>query len=401
MSEIREFILQKASSLEDEIIRLRRHFHMYPELSFREEKTSEYIGEYLKKNDISFSYGIAGTGIIGTIEGRKKSAKKKTIAIRAEMDALPITEVNRTGYESRNKGIMHACGHDANMAMLLAASLIIKDLRDSFSGRILLVFQPGEEKSPGGARLLIESGALNSFKPDFIIAQHVLPELPAGKVGYKDGGPYMASCDEIYIEVEGKGGHAAMPALITDQIYIASKLVVRLKDTIAKKQKENNIPTVLGIGRISGEGATNVVPAKVDIAGTFRTFNENWRKEAQEIIRSVSDNTADEFGVKINVNIAEGYPVLINDNDLTEKAIRLSEELLGKENVEIFSELRMSSDDFSFYSALAPSLYYRCGIKKEGEEMRKLHTSDFDITESGMVTGTANLCWLIFNFLED
>jgi amidohydrolase len=401
MPGIKESILHKSSLLKDEVINLRHHFHMHPELSFHEINTAVFIENYLKNLNISFRRGIAGTGIIAMIEGERKSDWQRTIAIRAEMDSLPVMEANRTGYESQNKGVMHACGHDANMAMLLGAAQIFMDIRDSFAGTILLIFQPGEEKSPGGARLLLESGELNSPRPDYVIAQHVLPELATGKVGYKNAGPYMASCDEIYIEVSGKGGHAALPALTTDQIYIASTLVVRLKDTISKKQKENQIPTVLGVGRISGEGATNVIPTKVEIEGTFRTFNEKWRKEAIEIINSVSEETASEYGVKINVNIAEGYPVLENDFSLTEKAINLSIELLGRENVEIFTEQRMSSDDFSFYSALAPSLYYRCGIKKEGAEMRKLHTADFDIDENCLETGTSNLCWLVFNLLSD
>ncbi len=401
MPGIKESILHKSSLLKEEIVRLRRHFHMYPELSFHESGTAAFIENYLENLNIRFRGGIAGTGIIAEICGTNLTGRQKTIAIRAEMDALPITENNHTDYESLNKGVMHACGHDANMAMLLGTARIISDLRDSFEGTVLLVFQPGEEKSPGGARLLIESGALNFPKPDYVIAQHVLPELDCGKVGYKTGGPYMASCDEIYIDVTGQGGHAALPGLTTDQIYIASTLVVRLKDAISKKQNKNHIPTVLGIGRISGEGATNVIPAKVEIAGTFRTFSEKWRAEAQEIIKSVAYETASEFGININVNVAEGYPVLVNDICLTEKAIRLSKELLGQERVEIFSELRMSSDDFSFYSTIAPSLYYRYGIKKPGAEMKKLHTAEFDIDEDSLETGTANLCWLIYNFLSD
>jgi amidohydrolase len=210
----------------------------------------------------------------------------------------------------------------------------------------------------------------------------------------------MASCDEIYITVAGKGGHAALPGLTTDQIYIASQLVIRLKDRIALQQAANKIPTVLGIGRISGEGATNIIPEKVEIAGTFRTFDEKWRKEALELITDVAGQTAIEFGVKIIVRIEEGYPVLVNDDKLTARAMDLSRELLGNDRTETF-DIRMSSDDFSFYSALAPSLYYRIGIGKKGSEMRKLHTPDFDLDEDGLVTGVANLTWLIHNFLSN
>ena len=395
MPGIKELILEKSANLKEEVISLRRHFHRYPELSYEETGTSAYICEWLEQNNIEFKSGIAGTGIIGKITGNARGCK--VIAVRAEMDALPIYERKKTEYSSLNPGKMHACGHDAHMAMLMGATKLLKGIRDQFGGTILLIFQPGEEKSPGGARLVIESGVLDDPKPDIVIAQHILPELETGKVGYKTG-RYMASCDEIYITVSGKGGHAALPALTTDQIYIASNLVVRLKDRMKARQALNQIPTVLGIGKISGEGATNVIPEKVYISGTFRTFDEKWRIEGLELVRSVSSETALEFGVKIDANIVEGYPVLVNDDNLTSTAIHFSEELLGRDKIETF-ENRMSSDDFSFYSALAPSLYYRIGIRKKDSEMLKLHTPDFDIDEDGMETGIANLSWLVYNFL--
>lgn len=396
MPGIKETILIKSSELKGEVIRLRRHFHKYPELSYQETETASFICNWLKENDIEFRNGIAGTGVIATIKG--KAAGKRVIAIRAEMDALPVTERNTTDYSSRNPGKMHACGHDAHMAMLLGTSVLLNNMRDQFGGTILLIFQPGEEKSPGGARLIIESGELKDPKPDMFIAQHILPELETGKVGFK-AGRYMASCDEIYITVTGKGGHAALPALTTDQIYIASHLVIRLKDSMLKEQSVKQIPTVLGIGRISGEGATNVIPEKVEIAGTFRTFDEKWRAEGLDLVRSVAAAIAKEFGVRIDVNIVEGYPVLVNDEKLTSIAMELSKELLGGDKIETY-DIRMSSDDFSFYSAIGPSLYYRVGIRKQGTEMLKLHTADFDIDENGMETGVANLSWLVYNFLR-
>jgi amidohydrolase len=396
MPVIKEKILVQSAELKEEVIKLRRHFHKFPELSYKEINTSAYICEWLEKNGIQYRKGIAGTGIIGTIEG--KGGGNKVIAVRAEMDALPIIERNQSEYTSVNPGVMHACGHDAHMAMLMGAAAVLKNNPDIFGGTVLLIFQPGEEKSPGGGKLMIESGELNNPKPDIVLAQHILPELETGKTGYK-AGRYMASCDEIYITVAGRGGHAALPGLTTDQIYIASHLVVRLKDRMSAQQAANKIPTVLGIGRISGEGATNVIPEKVEIAGTFRTFDEKWRKAALDLVRSVADETALEFGVKINVRTDEGYPVLENDADLTSRAIELSKELLGEDKTETF-DIRMSSDDFSFYSALAPSLYYRVGIKKKGTEMKKLHTPDFDLDEDALVTGVANLSWLICNFLK-
>jgi amidohydrolase len=396
MTGIKEIILTRSEELFTDVVNLRRHFHRHPELSFTETATSAYICSWLEEKGIRFVSGIAGTGIIATIKG--SAGEGKTIALRAELDALPIHEKNGSGFESINPGVMHACGHDGHMAMLMGTALILNELRSHLKGNILLVFQPGEEKSPGGAKLVIESGALNDPKPDIFIAQHILPELETGRVGYKPG-RYMASCDEIYITVTGRGGHAALPGLTTDQIYIASKLVVSLKERMALQQLANQIPTVLGIGRISGEGATNVIPEKVEIAGTFRTFDENWRAEGLELVKSVAAETAGEYGVRIDVTIAEGYPVLFNDENLTALAMTFSEELLGKERIETF-DIRMSSDDFSFYNALAPSLYYRVGIKKIDTEMRKLHTPDFDIDEEGLKTGVANLSWLVCRFLN-
>ncbi len=362
MTGIKEIILHKSFLFKDEVIELRRHFHRNPELSYQEYNTASFIEGYLKKYNISFRNGIADTGIIARIDGLRENGR--VIAVRAEMDALPVTEKNNAPYKSIHTGRMHACGHDAHMAMLLGTVRVISDIKSHFGGTVLFIFQPGEEKSPGGAKLIIDSGELNAPRPDIILAQHILPELETGKVGYRSG-QYMASCDEIYITVSGKGGHAAHPKLTTDQIYIASKLIVKLKDEVVRKQTENGIPTVLGIGKITGEGATNVIPETVEIAGTFRTFSEDWRLEAQKLILSVSDEIARATGVTINVRIEKGYPVLMNNEALTARAAGLSRELLGEEKVEIFSETRMSSDDFSFYSSLAPSLYFRVGIKRK------------------------------------
>jgi amidohydrolase len=396
MNKIKDAILAGARDIKPEIIRLRRHFHMNPELSFEEYETSAYISSFLEENGIRFRKN-SGTGIIGEIRGSIPG--EKVIAIRAEMDALPVTERNDTEYKSQKPGRMHACGHDAHLAMLMGASRLLNGLKDQIAGTILLIFQPGEELAPGGARLMIESGAFNDPRPEIVLAQHVLPELETGKVGYR-AGKYMASSDEIYITISGKGGHAALPGASTDQIYIASRLIIALKDTIAAKQKENKIPTVLGIGRIRGDGATNVIPEKVEIAGTFRTFDESWRAGAKEVISMISSEIAKEYGVTIDVRIVEGYPVLINDEKLTARAIGLSSDLLGKDKVETF-ELRMSSEDFAYFTETFPSLYLRTGIRKSGSVMRNLHSPDFDIDEDGLVTGVANMCWLAVNFLKD
>jgi len=397
MNEIMNEILVEAERLQPELVAIRRQLHANPELSYKEINTSAFISDYLDRLGISHKTGIAGTGIIGYLTGTGTGTLN--IALRAEMDALPVTEENNVSYKSLSPGVMHACGHDSHVAMLLGTAIILQKMKSRFGGTIILIFQPGEEKSPGGASLMIDSGELSNPAPDIVLAHHVLPELETGKVGYKPG-RYMASADEIYITVKGRGGHAALTDLYTDQIYIASELILNLKDTIRKKGEEKGIPTVLGIGKISGAGATNVIPAFVEIAGTFRTFDEKWRKEAALMITEISGKAAEKHGVEISVNILKGYPVLVNDEALTEKAISFSSELLGADNIELYG-IRMSSEDFSFFTEKYPSLYYRVGIKVDGEPMRMLHSANFDINEEAMKTGVANLTWLTLKFSDD
>jgi amidohydrolase len=368
---------------------------MHPELSYKEHSTSAFIRNYLDNLGIEHQSGIAGTGIVGIIKGTHKG-KGRTIGLRADMDALPVTEVAGREYGSRTPGVMHACGHDAHVAMLLGTASLLQNKKSEFSGTVLLIFQPGEEKAPGGARLMIESGVFDKFKPDLFIAQHVLPDIPSGTIGYRSG-PYMASCDEIYITIKGRGGHAAQPSTYTDQIYIASELIIELKDTV-NKMAEEKAPTVFAIGNITGLGATNVIPETVEIAGTFRTFDETWRSAAKEIIKSVANGTARRKGVEVIVDIVEGYPVLTNDEQLTRQAFDLSRELLGNNKVwEI--PTRMSSEDFSFFSVKYPSMLYRLGITPQGSPTHQLHTPSFDIDESAMATGIANMVWLSLKML--
>ncbi len=383
-------IMAEAEKLQPELVAIRQHLHANPELSFNEHQTAAFISSYLERLGIEHKKGVAGTGIIGYLRGT--GAGSLNIGLRAEMDALPITESNEVTYISRNTGVMHACGHDAHMAMLLGTAVILKRMCHLFGGTIIFIFQPGEEKSPGGASLMIASGELTDPAPDIVLAQHVLPELETGKIGYR-GGRYMASADEIYITIAGRGGHAALPDLYTDQIYIASKLIVAVKDAIRAGARKSGVPTVLGIGKITGPGATNVIPDRVEIAGTFRTFDEPWRAEAADLIREIAAKAASEEGVTIDVNILRGYPVLVNDEKLTEKAAALSYEMFGNDNIEFFG-LRMTSEDFSFFTEKYPSLYYRVGIKPSGSAMRMLHTSGFDIDEDALKYGVANLTWL-------
>lgn len=393
---LREQILREAENLLPEIVEIRRHVHRHPELSYAEHETAAFISSKLDVMGIEHRSGIAGTGIVGFIRG-EGAGRGLTIGLRADMDALPISEAGESEYRSRNEGVMHACGHDAHIAMLLGSASIIRNLRKEFAGTVLLVFQPGEEKAPGGARMMIETGIFGNYDPDMFIAQHVLPDLPSGTVGFH-AGPYLASCDEIYITVAGKGGHAAQPSQYTDQIYIASELVIRLKDTVAEKSK-GQAATILAVGKITGMGATNVIPEKVEIACTFRTFDERWRQEAKEIIRNTASEIAGKRGVRIDVNIVEGYPVLVNDEALTERAGELSRQLLGEERVKEVPG-RMSSEDFSFFAEKYPSFLFRLGITPDGEKMRPAHTPFFDLDESSMATGTATMAWLALNLIK-
>ena len=393
---LREQILRGAESLLPELVETRRHIHQHPELSYAEFGTAAFISRKLGAMGIEHRTGIAGTGIVGFIRGEVEG-RGLTVGLRADMDALPITEATGKEYQSRNEGVMHACGHDAHIAMLLGAASIIKSLRKEFAGTVLLVFQPGEEKAPGGARLMIETGIFRNYNPDIFIAQHILSDMQSGTVGFH-AGPYLASCDEIYITVAGRGGHAAQPSQYTDQIYIASELVISLKDTIAEKSK-GQAATILGIGKITGMGATNVIPEKVEIACTFRTFDEQWRKKAKEIIRKTAADIARKRDVRIDVNIVEGYPVLVNNEALTNRAGELSRQLLGDERVKEVP-VRMSSEDFSFFAEKYPSFLFRLGITPDGEKMRPAHTPFFDLDESSMEKGTATMAWLALNLIK-
>ena len=293
-------------NLYPEILEIRRYIHRHPELSFHEHKTAEYICRVLGKEKIAYRQGIAGTGILAGIEGRGDG---KIIALRADMDALPIQEENKTDYRSVNDGIMHACGHDVHMACMIGAARILNHLKDRFPGKVKIVFQPAEEKAPGGARLMLDEKLFGEEEPDLMIAQHVYPVMETGRTGFR-AGKYMASSDEIYITVSGKGGHAAMPHKTTDSVLIASHILVALQQ-IVSRYAEASTPTVLSIGKVVANGAVNVIPAEVRMEGTFRTMDEVWRKEAHSRMIHMSRSIAESMGASCEFRIVEGYPVLL------------------------------------------------------------------------------------------
>jgi len=389
--------IKKAASLcFEEMVNLRNTFHKFPELGYEEYKTAELIASKLKEYNIPFQTGIAKTGVVGLIEGKKPNSY--VIALRADMDALPIHEKNKTIYTSQHEGVMHACGHDVHMACLLGAAKILSEFKEEFSGSIKLIFQPSEEKFPGGALQMIKEGVLKNPTVDVIIGQHVLPTLACGKVGMKSG-MYMASTDEIYITVKGKGGHAATPDLLVNPLMVASEILLELNNFVNNYEK-SNIPTVLAFGRITGDGRTNIVPDEVKIEGTLRTFNEEWRKQAHQLIQNIANEIAIKWNASCEVYIDKGYPFLVNDELLTNSVCDLSKNFLGTENV-VSLEQRMTAEDFAYFSHEIPSVFYRLGVQQRGTtDVRNLHTSTFDIDESAIITGIEVMTWLAIKCLN-
>lgn len=359
----------------NEIVKIRRFLHQNPELSFKEFNTSKYIQSLLSEHNIPFTNGHVETGIIATIKG--KNPTDKEILLRADMDALSINEENEVDYSSKNNGKMHACGHDVHSASLFGTALILNELKNEFNGTIKLVFQPGEEKIPGGASLMIKDGLLKN-NPKACFAQHVFPDLNVGKVGFRSG-TYMASADEIYVTIKGKGGHAALPHLLNDPLLMASQIIINLQQIISRHNKPDN-PSVLSFGFIEGLGATNIIPDSVTLKGTFRTFNEDWRFKAHDKMKKIANSICESAGGSCDFDIKIGYPVLLNDEDITQTAIAAAQNYLGKENV-VDLDLRMTSEDFAFISQKIPSCFYRLGTG-DGKTIRRLHTSRFDVDEN-------------------
>ena len=396
MEEILKIIKEKSALYKKEVIEIRRHLHQHPEISFKEYNTSKYVGEKLKEFGIEYEAGIVETGIVGLIKG--VNSESKVVALRADLDALPIVEENMVSYKSINEGVMHACGHDVHTSSLLGAAKILNELKDKFEGTVKLIFQPGEEKLPGGASLMIKAGVLESPRPNVIIGQHVYPQLEAGKVGFKSG-MYMASTDEIYLTVKGKGGHAALPHLNIDPVLITAHILTALQQVVSR-MSHPTAPTVLSFGKMIGNGATNIIPDKVELEGTFRAMNEEWRAEAHLKMKMMAESIAKSMGGECIFRIEKGYPFLINDEETTAQAKNAAIEFLGKENV-IDLELRMTAEDFAYFSQQKPSCFYRLGIKNESKNITSgLHTSTFDIDEDALETSIGLMAWITIKELK-
>ncbi len=380
-----------------DVVSYRRHLHKNPELSFKEFNTQKFVEEKLKEFGITNVKRMANTGVVAIVEG--KNPTKKTVALRADMDALPITETNKVEYKSCNEGVMHACGHDVHTSSLLGVARIIHELRNEMEGSVKFIFQPGEEKLPGGASMMIQEGVLENPKPFSVIGQHVMPQIEAGKVGFRKG-LYMASTDEIYVTVKGKGGHGAMPHLGIDPVLIASHMVVALQQIVSRNAKPS-LPSVLSFGKFIANGATNVIPDEVYLEGTFRTLNEEWRDDAHKKMKHLAETLAESMGGKCVFDIRRGYPFLINDDAVTDRLRNSAEEFLGKENVEDL-EIWMAAEDFAFYSQKAPSCFYRLGVRNESKGITSpVHTSTFDIDEKALETGMGLMAWMTISELAD
>ncbi|MCC7298002.1 MAG: amidohydrolase [Bacteroidia bacterium] len=387
---LKETIQNKAKELKPSLIAIRRQIHMNPELSFQEFKTAELVEKHLQNLGLKTTR-LANTGVVAVIEGKNPSSK--VVGLRADMDALPITEVNDgREYRSQNEGVMHACGHDVHTTSLLGAAEILLAVKDQFEGSVKLVFQPGEEKLPGGASLMIKDGVLDNPKIDVMIGQHVMPQINEGKTGFRPG-LYMASTDEIYATVKGKGGHGAMPHFNVDTVLITAQIIVALQ-SIVSRCANPAIPSVLSFGKVIAQGATNVIPSEVTLEGTFRTLDEAWRTEAHEKMKKMAEGIAESMGGSIEFNIVRGYPFLKNDVSLTERCQLNATEYLGAENVTDLG-IWMAAEDFAYYSQEVPSCFYRLGVRNESKGIvHSVHHPSFDADENALENGCGLFAYL-------
>jgi len=384
-----EAIKNESRRLHSEAVRVRRHLHAHPELSYQERETARFIAAELNKIGITAT-PMTDTGLVALIEGKNPTAK--VLALRADMDALPIEETNEVAYKSKNKGVMHACGHDVHTASLLTTARILHPLRDRFEGTVKLIFQPGEEKNPGGASFMIRDGVLENPAPAGILGQHVMPLLPVGKIGFREG-MYMASSDEIYLTVKGKGGHGAAPELAIDPVLIASHLIVAMQQVISRNASPRQ-PTVLTFGKISGQGATNIIPDEVTIAGTFRALDEVWREAGLTKIRRLAVGLAESMGGSCEVEIARGYPCLENNPALTGRIRASAEAYVGRENV-VDIDVTLGSEDFAYYAQKIPASFYRLGTRNEAKGITSyVHTPTFDVDEEALAIGPGLMAWM-------
>ena len=395
MSQLQERIKILAKEQANRVIAHRRHLHSNPELSFEEFKTADYVASQLRSIGLNPQEGFAGTGVVALIEGRNPTSR--TVGLRADMDALPILEANDVPYKSLVPGVMHACGHDVHTSSLLGTAEILYKLKDEFDGTIKLVFQPAEEKAPGGASLMIKEGVLENPRPASMVGQHVAPNIPVGKIGFREG-MYMASTDELYLTVKGKGGHAAAPHQLIDPVLMASHIIVALQQIISRNRNPAN-PAVLSFGRFIADGVTNVIPNEVTIQGTWRCMDEVWREEGLQKMKKFAEGIAESMGGSCQFDIVKGYPFLKNQPELTRRVRTAATQYVGAENI-VDLDLWMAGEDFAFYSQVVDSCFYRLGTRNEDRGIVSgVHTPTFDIDESALEISTGLMSWLAISEL--
>ena len=384
---LKEKIRAVSTQYHAETVADRRHIHQHPELSFQEFETCRYLKQRL--NDMNIEAKVIGnTGLVATLQGKEPNSRIR--ALRADIDALPIQELNETAYRSKNDGVMHACGHDVHSSSLLGVARILQETKEDWKGSIKLIFQPGEEQLPGGASILIQENVLKNPAPLHILGQHVEPLMEVGKVGIKSG-MFMASADEIRVRVKGKGGHAAKPHLCVDSVLMAAQLIVQLQQIVSRNANPLT-PTVLSFGKIFSEGgATNILPDEVVIHGTLRTYDESWRKRAHQLLKENARMICRSMGGDCDFDIAVGYPFLKNDEQLTAQVKASMIEFLGPENVLELPAI-MGAEDFAYYTQEIPGCFYRLGVQNPNQT--GLHTPQFDIDEKALETSVATMSWL-------
>ncbi len=389
INSLRKHIQEEGESIFPRIQAIRRELHAQPELAFEEEQTAAVVCRELEALGIPYTKGVAKTGVVGRIEGTQPGP---VLALRADMDALPIQEQNNAPYCSRIPGKMHACGHDFHTSSLLGTAHILQKFKENLKGSIKLIFQPSEEKLPGGASVMIQEGVLRNPSVQSILGQHVMPQLDCGKVGIRSG-MYMASTDEIYLTISGKGGHGALPHLTVDPVMITAQALVSLQQVVSRSA-DPRIPSVLTFGKVQANGATNIIPESVYLEGTFRTYDEKWRAEAHRLIRRTAEGIAEALGGKANLEIRRGYPVLFNNPELSGKIRKDISEYIGEEQV-VDLDLWTAAEDFAWYTQEIPGCFYRIGTRNESKGIiHGLHTPQFDVDENALKISTGLMAWL-------
>ena len=387
---MKEQIQQLAKQYAQEFIEMRRHIHAHPELSFQELETAAFVRKKLDSWGIEYTAQVGGEGVVAIVKGNNPSSR--SVALRGDMDALPIEEKTGVEYQSKNIGIMHACGHDVHTTCLLGAAKILNELKGHWNGTLTLVFQPAEEKLPGGASIMLKDGLFSKEKPEKMLAQHVFPELPVGKVGITPGA-YMASSDELYITVKGKGGHGAKPDHAVDPVLIASHLIIALQQVVSRWSNPIT-PCVLTIGKVIANGATNIIPSEVTMEGTFRTFDENWRSDAHQRMIALAKGLVEGMGGTVEFRVERGYPVVYNDPEVTAVSRKIAEDYLGKDNV-VTLERRATAEDFAYFSQVVPGCFYRLGTASEnGDNRFSVHHPQFNIDEKAIELGMGLMAYM-------